>query len=80
MDEFDRKARRYAVIIYPNPSPDEVAFLAEVPDFPCVCAGGDTPSEALSCAYDGIASIIMVQTEDGDPYPEPSFAYPVPAL
>lgn len=69
MDEYDIRARRYAVVIGAD---GEGGYLAKVPDFPGVIAGGATPEEALSCAYDGIASIIMVDAEDGDPVPEPS--------
>jgi len=70
MDEADLLARRYAVLIVPHP--DGHGYLADVPDFPYVCAGGATPAEALASAYDGIASILAVDMADGDPIPVPS--------
>lgn len=76
MDEVDRMARRYAVVV--TPDPDGGGFLAEAPDFPAVCAGGDSPGEALDCAYDGIATIIDDMLRDGETVPEPSVAHAVP--
>lgn len=69
MDEIDVLARSYAVTVVPD---GEGGYLARVPDFRGVIAGGDTPAEALACAYDGIASLIEVCRADGRAIPEPS--------
>lgn len=68
-DWIDELARRYPVLVHPDPNGQ--GYVADVPDFPGVCAGGDTPAEALECAYDGIATVIAMQVEDGEPYPAP---------
>jgi predicted RNase H-like HicB family nuclease len=70
MDAFDRQARLYPVTVSPDPDGD--GFVADAADFPGVCAGGATPSEALACAYDGIASVLAVMTRHGDPIPQPA--------
>ncbi len=75
MDDVDRMARRYAVVVTPDPDGD--GFLAEAPDFPEVCAGGQTPGEALECAYDGISTIIDDMLTDGETVPPPSVAHAV---
>ncbi len=63
-------ARRYLIMVFPDPY--EEGYVVHVPDFPGVCAGGDTPGDALDCAYEGIASILGVLIEDGRPIPGPS--------
>lgn len=73
-DEAERLARDYAVVVLRHP--DRTGYLAEVPDFPYVCASGETPAEALECAFDGIASVLAVMLEDGDPIPEPTYRVP----
>ena len=71
MDAFDERARLYRVLVYPDP--DGVGgYVAEAPEFPGVCAGGDTPEAALSCAYDGIATMIEDLLADGEPLPAPA--------
>lgn len=69
MDDVDCQARRYAVTVRPD---GQGGYLADVPDFPGVIAGGDSPEEALACAYDGIASVIDLLREEGLPIPEPA--------
>ncbi|MBI2300466.1 MAG: type II toxin-antitoxin system HicB family antitoxin [Armatimonadetes bacterium] len=67
MDPHEQRACRHKVMVLPDPDGD--GYLAEVPAFPGVCAGGDTPAEALECAYEGIASILDSMARHGDPVP-----------
>lgn len=68
------EARAYYVAVHPD---GDGGYKADVPEFPGVIAVEDTPVAALESAYIGIALIIAVLREDGDPVPPPKV--PVPA-
>ncbi|MBI2297348.1 MAG: type II toxin-antitoxin system HicB family antitoxin [Armatimonadetes bacterium] len=71
MSELAARARLYQVTVRPD---GDGGYLGKVPAFPGVIAGGDTPEEALMCAYDGIAAMLEVMLRYGDPVPEPEVA------
>lgn len=64
MDKHDREARKYKILI--SPDPDGEGFIAHVPAIPGVCACEDNPVDALLTAYDGIASILDSIERHGD--------------
>ena len=62
-------AHKYELHIYW--SPDDNAFLAEVPDLPGCMTHGRTPAEAASNAEDAIGLWIDTAREFGRHVPEP---------
>ena len=60
---------RYEVILYW--SPDDMAFIAEVPELPGCAADGPTYEEALANVQTIIAEWIETANELGRPIPEP---------
>lgn len=65
----NRVAHRYELRIYW--SPDDDAFLAEVPDLPGCMTHGRTPSEAATNAQEAIGLWIDTARELGRSVPEP---------
>jgi predicted RNase H-like HicB family nuclease len=63
------KPRSYEVIIWW--SPDDEAYVAEVPELPGCMAHGDERSVALANAEEAIGFWIQTAQEDGAPIPEP---------
>ena len=61
----------YEVDISPLAEADGGGFMAIVPDLPGCRSDGDTPHEALSNAYDAIASWIEAAEDLGRVVPEP---------
>jgi predicted RNase H-like HicB family nuclease len=60
---------RYAIILYW--SPEDVAYVAEVPELPGCAADGDTYEEALRNVEIVIDQWIETTRELGRPIPEP---------
>jgi antitoxin HicB len=63
--------QEYEVDIRPLSESDGGGFLAIVPELPGCRSDGDTPHEALSNAYDAIASWLEAAQELNRPIPSP---------
>ena len=60
---------RYEIILYW--SPEDEAFIAEVPELACCAADGGTRQEALANAEEVISDWLETAQEFGRPAPEP---------
>lgn len=54
-------------------SPEDEAYVADIPDFEMCSAFGDTPQEALEQVLIAKAAIIETMREKGLPIPEPRY-------
>ncbi len=54
-------------------SPDDEAYIADIPDFEMCSAHGDTPQEALEQVLIARDGIIAAMQERGLPLPEPRY-------
>ncbi len=52
-------------------SPEDDAFVVDVPELPGCMAHGDTPAEAVANAQDAISLWLDVATDMGRPIPTP---------
>jgi predicted RNase H-like HicB family nuclease len=68
MVDLEQEARRYAVVIVPDPDED---YIAQIPGFPTIYTNGHTPEEALANAYDAIALSLAWYYENGKQPPAP---------
>lgn len=54
-------------------SPEDEAYIADIPDFKMCSAHGDTPQEALEEVLIARDAIIATMREEGLPLPEPRY-------
>jgi predicted RNase H-like HicB family nuclease len=54
-------------------SPEDEAYVADIPDFEMCSAFGDTPQEALAQVLIAKEAIIQTMREKGLPIPEPRY-------
>jgi predicted RNase H-like HicB family nuclease len=54
-------------------SPEDEAYIADIPDFEMCSAHGDTPQEALEQVLIAKAAILEAMQEQGLPIPEPRY-------
>ncbi len=54
-------------------SPEDEAYIADIPDFEMCSAHGDTPQEALEQVLIARDAIIAMMREKGRPIPKPRY-------
>ena len=54
-------------------SPEDEAYIADIPDFEMCSAHGDTPQEALEQVLIARDAIIAVMRDNGQPIPKPRY-------
>lgn len=68
MTDLEQQARRYRVLVQPDPAE---GFIAVIPEFPRVYTNGATPEEALANAYEALALSLAWYAEHGEQPPTP---------
>jgi len=61
-------------------SEEDGCYIADLPDFACCSAFGDTPEEALRELQIAKEGCLQVARENGYPIPEPRYKAPMPRI